>query len=319
MNIKRLETFYWAVRLGSFKAAANKLNATQSTISMRIQELERELDVVLFDRSQSAARPTMLALDVMNDVERILRGTTEMRERISIAGLRQARIRMGVAEVVALTWFPDLLRAFHNRFPNVRIEIDEALTRELEAGLDAGHLDIVFAPGGAANSRHHVVPTGAAEFVWMGSPALGLGTEPLPPADLMSVPVILLAEESFHTATIEHWFGGPGMRPKIAGVCKSMRMAASMAANGLGMTLLPTGCFAAAEARGELVRIPTAKPFPIIPFRALIARAAIGNLAAAAAEIAAAVSTAQAPRAEPAAAQAMTPPLPRDTPDQGDI
>lgn len=301
MNIKRLETFYWAVRLGSFKAAAMKLNSTQSTVSMRIQELERELGVTLFDRTQSGAHPTLRGLDIVNDVERILRSSADMRDRLSATGLQRGRIRMGVAEVVALTWFPALVRAFHQRLPQVRIEIEEALTRQLETGLETGSLDIVFAPGGAANSRHHVVPTGTVEFAWMASPALGLGDRPVPPEDLLSVPVIALADDSFHTATIEHWFGGAGMRPEVMGVCQSMGMAAAMAANGLGMTLLPVRCFAEAQARGELVRIPTTKPFPIIPFRALIARPAINGLAAAAAEIAAEVAQEDAPPDAPGA------------------
>ena len=42
MNLRRIETFYWAAKLGSFSAAADRLNATQSTDSMRIKDLERD-------------------------------------------------------------------------------------------------------------------------------------------------------------------------------------------------------------------------------------------------------------------------------------
>ena len=55
MNHRQLETFYWAARLGSFAKAASHLNATQSAISMRIQEMETRLGIALFDRSQRAA------------------------------------------------------------------------------------------------------------------------------------------------------------------------------------------------------------------------------------------------------------------------
>jgi DNA-binding transcriptional LysR family regulator len=57
MNRKQLETFETIVRLGSFAAAAAKLNATQSTVSARIQELEA-LGVQLFDRAQRKANLT---------------------------------------------------------------------------------------------------------------------------------------------------------------------------------------------------------------------------------------------------------------------
>ena len=58
MNRKQLETFETIVRLGSFAAAAAKLNATQSTVSARIQELEESLCVQLFDRAQRKANLT---------------------------------------------------------------------------------------------------------------------------------------------------------------------------------------------------------------------------------------------------------------------
>ena len=56
MNFKQLETFYWAVKLGSFAAVSERFHATQSAVSMRIQELERELGTSLFDRSQRSVR-----------------------------------------------------------------------------------------------------------------------------------------------------------------------------------------------------------------------------------------------------------------------
>ena len=47
VNIKQLETFLEIARCGSFNGAAEHLNATPSTISARIQELEADLKVSL--------------------------------------------------------------------------------------------------------------------------------------------------------------------------------------------------------------------------------------------------------------------------------
>ena len=56
--MQQLETFFWTVTLGSFSAAAEKLYATQSAVSMRVRELERTLGVELFDRTHRTARLT---------------------------------------------------------------------------------------------------------------------------------------------------------------------------------------------------------------------------------------------------------------------
>ncbi len=50
MKIKSLETFFWIAKLGSFRATAKKLYASQPTISARISGLEDELGIELFDR-----------------------------------------------------------------------------------------------------------------------------------------------------------------------------------------------------------------------------------------------------------------------------
>ena len=57
-SFRQLEAFYWVARLGSFRAAAQRLHLTQPTITLRIKELEKKLDKLLFDRSEYRARLT---------------------------------------------------------------------------------------------------------------------------------------------------------------------------------------------------------------------------------------------------------------------
>lgn len=289
MNLRRIETFYWAVKLGSFKATAEKLNSTQSTISMRIQELERELGVTLFDRSQGTARPTELGRDLIPYVEKLLRSAADMTDRLTETGNISGRIRIGVAEVVSMTWLPRLVSEMRNRFPKVQIEIEEALTRELEHGLNSGHLDVTLAPGGDMNGQHIVRSLGSVEFAWMASPILCSNERLMTPADLRGLPVISLSEDSFHTAVICEWFSGTDL-PDHVGTCKSMSVAASLAMTGLGITLLPVQCFQDALRDGRLIRLCTTQPFPLIPFRALAARPTVSRLSEAVSNLAAEVS-----------------------------
>lgn len=286
MNLRRLETFYWAAKLGSFTAAAEKLNSTPSTVSMRIQELERELGVVLFDRAQRVARPTELGRDLIEYVERVLRSAAEMRERIATTESTTGTLRIGVAEVISITWLPRLISRLHARFPKVQIELEEGLTRDLETKLEQNTLDIILAPGGPSNSRFHVVPLGQVEFAWMASPALGVPARPVTPAELECWPIIALSQESFHDASIERWFRAGGARFVRIGTCNSMGVAASLAMSGLGATLLPVRCYEEALAALRLVRIEAEPSFPPIPFRAMCARPAINHLAEQAADLA---------------------------------
>ena len=50
MDLKYLNTFKTIVREGSFSKAAEKLNYTQSTITFKIDQLERDLSAQLFEK-----------------------------------------------------------------------------------------------------------------------------------------------------------------------------------------------------------------------------------------------------------------------------
>ena len=50
MDIRTINTFVRAVELGSFTKAADELNYVQSTVTMQIQQLEKDLGYPLFDR-----------------------------------------------------------------------------------------------------------------------------------------------------------------------------------------------------------------------------------------------------------------------------
>ena len=48
VTLKQIEAFYWTAELGSFSAAAGRLNTTQPAISNRIREFETALDLKIF-------------------------------------------------------------------------------------------------------------------------------------------------------------------------------------------------------------------------------------------------------------------------------
>ncbi len=279
LKLRMLETFYWAAKLGSFTAAAKRLNATQSTVSMRIQELEREFAVVLFDRSQRVARVTVVGRELMKYAEQILHLTSEMRERIGAAESLPGILRVGVAEVISITWLPRLVTDIHQRFPKIRLELEEALTRDLVDKLEQGSLDLILAPGRIEGYHFNPVSLGTVQFSWMASPALGLPDRELTQLDLQNWPVIALARESYHHTSIEDWFRSGDARCQRIDTCKSLGVAASLAQSGLGVTLLPGRCYQKELAEGSLKIITSTPAFPPIEFTATCANDSFQPLA----------------------------------------
>lgn len=267
-NLVQLETFYWVVKLGNFTAAATHLKTTQSTVSVRIQDLERSFGVSLFDRSQRAARVSPAGMELMRYAEQLLRLSAEMRERVSEAGSLAGTLRLGVAEVISLTWLPRFIQRIHERYPRFTLELDEALTQDLVQHLQQGSLDLVLAPGRIPGQDFAAVSLGNVEFVWMASPSLGLPQRPSRPQDLELWPIIALARESYHHASIENWFRSANATCRRVDTCKSLGVAAALAAAGLGVTLLPPRCFEHEIASGRLVVVDTIPTMPLVEFTA---------------------------------------------------
>lgn len=270
MKLHQLESFYWTVKLGSFAAAAERLHATQSAISMRIRELEQSLGTELFDRSQRTARLTDKGRELMEYAVPLLEMCAEARQRIAAPESITGYVRLGVAEVVSMTWLPRLIELLARKFPRVRLEIDEGLTGELMEGLRAGNVDLVLAPGRAPLPDMNARSLGGVEFAWMASPKLGLGKRPHSPSDLAGWPVIGLKRSSYHYAPIEDWFRRGNARCRYLAHCKSMAVAASMTVAGLGITFLPVRCYRQALERGELEILPTTSAFPKVEFLAIL-------------------------------------------------
>ena len=270
MNFKQLETLYWAAKLGSFTAAAERLNSTQSTISMRIQDLELDFGVELFDRSQRTARVTAKGRELVKYVEQLLNLTAEIRQRMSAPETIPGTLRLGVAEMVSVTWLPALIQVLHERYPKIVLELDEALTQDLVSRLRSGGLDLIMAPGRMPQYDLHTRSLGTVEFVWMTTPNLGVPDGRLTARDLQQWPIIALSRESYHHSRIEDWFRSGNAYYRQIYTCKSFGVAASLASAGLGVTLLPIDYFQDQVDSGRLKVIETDPPMTPVEFTATL-------------------------------------------------
>ena len=72
LTFKQIEAAYWISKLGSFHAAAKRLNTTQSTVSKRIAELEKYLSIEIFDRSNKTTQLTIKGRELIDDFVQML-------------------------------------------------------------------------------------------------------------------------------------------------------------------------------------------------------------------------------------------------------
>lgn len=272
MNFKQLEAFYWIAKLGSFRAAAQRLNATQSTISMRIFHLEKELGLALFDRSHRKVRITQKGRSLVDYAERAIRLSSGILLSIGDQSAYVGTVKLGVAELIALSWLPDLVGKLNTRYPRLTVVLEVDLTANLRRKLEAGEVDIVLIPGPVTAPGLCAEHLGDVEYKWMGSPGLGLPSSELTPRDLQKWPIVTLPMQSNLYTEIDDWFRANNAQASRVDICNSLNIVAAMTAAGLGISLLPPDYYHDWIAAGRMQVLNTVPPVNTIEYYALYAK-----------------------------------------------
>jgi DNA-binding transcriptional LysR family regulator len=269
MNDGHLKTLLWVVRLGGIGAAAQHLHMTQPAITRRIQELEKELGAQVLRREGRHVVPTALGHTCLASAERILSEVAVMRVAASgnaVAGT----IRVGVGEIVALTWFYRLLARIEERYPNVRLQVDVDLSTRLVTKLRRHQIDIALLPGPVALPGVVSTDLGRCTLDWVAIPRLLQNKEAhhLTPADLAAYPIITLPQDANSHDLMANWFAQAGVKPARVHYCNSMSVVASLVRKGVGISLLPSDLFKDEVRSGALVILPVTPGMPKVGYAA---------------------------------------------------
>ncbi|MBZ0215897.1 MAG: LysR family transcriptional regulator [Fimbriimonadaceae bacterium] len=239
MTLKQLETFYWVARLRGFVLAAERLNSTQATVSMRIKDLEESLGVTLFDRSQRSAQLTPKGKELLAYAAEMIALATRIQDRVCDPEVLSVIFRLGVTELVAATWLPDLMRMINTTYPRVTIQLDVNLTMIQQRKLANGELDLAILPGAPEVSRSQSVALGIVRCTWMASPKLEIRATDLAADQIAQWPILMMTPESNLNKTLETWFDRNNVSVQCAYMCNSIGVLGMLVEAGLGVGYLP--------------------------------------------------------------------------------
>lgn len=142
MDLKRLRYFCRVVEHGSVSQAAKSLNMAQPPLSKRIQELEEELQVSLFERRGNRIEPTEAGYFLYRKGCEILRQVEDTaRETADIAQKTRAEVRVGLTHLYQ-NYFQPLLMELYRRNPETAINISVTDSSHLETLLNEGAIDL---------------------------------------------------------------------------------------------------------------------------------------------------------------------------------
>ena len=146
MTITQLKYVLAVAEHQNFTKAAQKTFVTQPTLSMQIQKLEEELDILIFDRSKKPIELTSVGKKIVNQAKNIVNESERMQDVVDQEkGFIGGEFKLGIIPTVMPTLLPMFLKTFTNRYPKVHLKIEELTTDEIIHKIKDGHLDAAIA------------------------------------------------------------------------------------------------------------------------------------------------------------------------------
>ncbi|MDX3261101.1 LysR family transcriptional regulator [Streptomyces sp. NPDC093228] len=162
MELRHLEHFVAVAREGSFTRAAARLHLVQSTLSVSIRSLERELGGRLFERTTRQVELTDAGRALLPEAHTALGAVDAARDAVAAVqnGVR-GTVRLGIMQSLTLIDLATTLSRYHRELPHVEIipSTSPGGSAELVSQVLAGDLDLAFAalpghyPGGVTVHR----------------------------------------------------------------------------------------------------------------------------------------------------------------------
>lgn len=239
MNLKQLETLYWIGRLGNFRAVAEHLNTAQSNVSMRILRFEEELGERLFHRASRIPRLTQKGRAMMDLAARAVELSLDIR-RVSGAPMSlTGTVKLGVSEIVAVTWLPEFMTRLKSSFPGLTVTLDMDFTNSMRRKLENGELDLILVPGPIGLPGIRTEYLGSVTYRWIAARSLRLPQRRISPSDIARLSIITLPRTSILHATAEKWFKDSNVHASRVYICNSLSLVSMLVRSGLGIGLLP--------------------------------------------------------------------------------
>ena len=283
---RSLEVFYWTVQLGGFRRAAEKLHTTQPAVSARIAGLEAACGVRLLDRDRRRrVTPTPRGAELLHYAGRMMALQAEMLAALTDPASLRGTVRLGTSETVVHTWLTRLIRALHDAYPHVALDVSVDISTNLRAGLLGGELDVALLLGPVAAPGVRDLPLCEYPLAWVARPDMAVGATL---AELAAWPILTYARgtgphEQLMALFAQRMPGQP--RPRVF-ANSSVSSIVRMALDGIGVGLIAPAAIPRELAAGELRVLDGAPALPPLVFTASFADTPGSGLAAAVARMA---------------------------------
>jgi LysR family transcriptional regulator, hydrogen peroxide-inducible genes activator len=240
-TLRQLRFLVAVVERRHFGAAAEDCRVSQSALSAAIQELEDHLGVKLLERTKRVVIPTAIGLDLAQRARVLLRGAEEL-----VEAAREARdphsgtLQLGVIPTIGPFLVPRVMPFLREAFPRLKVYLREEQSAPIVARLESGQADAAIIALPYPSDGLETMELGRDRFFVVVPPNHRLASrEKIRPRDMGAEDLLLLEDghclrqHALAACSLE------GARRNSGFQGTSLLTLVQMAANGLGVTLVP--------------------------------------------------------------------------------
>lgn len=241
MQIHQLAYFVAVARTRHFTRAADLTGVSQPTLSKQIRVLENSLGTPLFVRDRGAIELTTAGEALLPHAQRILIDVESAERSVhEVAHLRRGRVRLGATPSLCDGVLPEALTRFHESYPDIDLEVQEAGSRLLTRELAQGRLDValLIVPLHDAHPDIETTPV-LRERLVLASPVDADVPDHMDVADLRDLPLVMFREGYDLRDVTLRACAAAGFEPRLAVEGGEMSAVLRFVEAGLGHAVVP--------------------------------------------------------------------------------
>ena len=258
-----LETLLSIARLGTFAAAADRLNTTQPAISARMRELEGQLGFAIFRRDGRRMSLTARGRQLVRECEPLWSTI----ERVLAPGQQTGEpggvVRISAGEIAAASCLPEFVAGIERDMPGVSFDIEIDLSAHMQQKLIAGTTDIVFLAGPLVTPGIRTAAIGSVKLLWLGSPATAAAIHARGGFD-DDTPIWSLPHHSPLHRAIRDTIDRDAIRYRSINTCSNVRLQIEVVAAGSGVGIFPETMVRDLIGTGALIEVLAPPPTDIM-------------------------------------------------------
>ncbi len=241
LNFNHLRYFWAVAHEGSLTRAADRLNLSQSAMSVQIQKLEHQVGHLLFDRVGKRLVLTEAGHIALDYADTVFQAGDELMSTLEGRPLANRQVlRVGALTTLSRNFQIEFLRPLVGR-ADVELIVRSGTMRDLLTQLEAHAVDVVLANSAAhrdarAPFRNHLLDQQPISLV--GRPRANKPSFRFP-EDLRTEPVLLPSLDSDIRVAFDHMLELAAIRPIILAEVDDMAMLRLLAREREGVTLVP--------------------------------------------------------------------------------